>query len=330
MDKIVIEAKDLSRTFYVSKCKTIFDYLTGKAFKNKIKIDAVHDINFKINQGEVIGLVGINGAGKSTLIKMMTGILAPTSGELKVLGKTPFKSRKINNLRIAAVFGQRCQLRWDIAPIESYKLFKCMYRIPDKVFNERMEELEDILELKEFINQPVRTLSLGQKMRSELAGAFLHNPEIIFLDEPTIGLDVFSKDAILNFLLKLKERKNVTIILTTHDLEDIKLVCDRLLVINKGKLQIDDSTENVIKNSTLNSELIFKIEKGKFIIPSELIDYTFKEEENVLNVYNVTENSIATVINYLFSCNKITDVQVKKPEFKDIFMDLFGEVSENE
>lgn len=321
----VINLKNIGREFRVNNCDTIFDYLKGKNFQKKKRIVAVDDISFDIKKGEFVGLLGVNGAGKSTLIKMMTGILVPTRGKVEVFGNDPFKKRTSNNYRIGAVFGQRCQLRWDISPIESYRLFQAIYKIPEKEFTERLKQMVDVLKIEEVIKQPVRTLSLGQKMRAELAGAFLHKPEILFLDEPTLGLDVVSKEAIINFLLLCKKQKDTTIIFTTHDMEDVKQLCERLIIINKGKLFIDDKIENLRSYTELKSVIKFSTEKENIVLPEELVPFQYVKQEQEIRFENVEENQIAYIVEKMFAENNINEVDIKKPEFKDIFMNLFKE-----
>jgi ABC-2 type transport system ATP-binding protein len=322
----IVNAKNLSRFYYVNENKSFLDYfrnLIGKSTKRKIC--AVNDITFSIEKGEIVGLVGLNGAGKSTLIKMMTGILMPSSGELEVLGNIPQKSRKKNNYKLAAVFGQRCQLRWDISIMESYRLLKRIYKVSDTLFNERLDQLCKVLELNEFINQPVRTLSLGQKMRAELGAAFLHDPEIVFLDEPTIGLDIFSKDAILQFIQEIKNTTDTTIILTTHDLEDINKVCDRLIIIDKGNLIVDDKKENIIKNSNIGNNLEIEFENENIELSAEIKneDYSLIGKTLILN--NLNETTIANIMGQLYKNNLIRRVQVKSPEFTDVFKEIFSD-----
>lgn len=323
MQNTVIHLENVDRKFYVSKCDTIFDYLKGKSFRKKKEIVAVENINFDIAKGEFVGLLGVNGAGKSTLIKMMTGILLPSSGKVTVLGNDPFKERIKNNYRIAAVFGQRCQLRWDISPMESYRLFQAMYKIPEETYQQRLKELVDILEVGDTINQPVRTLSLGQKMRAELVGALLHNPELLFLDEPTLGLDVLSKDAIIKFLIHCKKQNDTTVIFTTHDMEAVQQLCERVIIVNHGKMVMDDKTENLSNYTKLNTVIKFKINKEKVRIPEQIKALSHKIEENEIIFDNVEETEVVKVISSMFEANQVYEVDVKKPEFKDLFMNLF-------
>jgi ABC-2 type transport system ATP-binding protein len=202
---------------------------------------AVDDLSFSIARGESVGFIGENGAGKSTTIKMLTGILVPTSGQVRTLGHDPFRERRRVALHIGVVFGQKPQLLWDIPPGESFKLLKAMYRIPDDVYRYTCKEAVDRLELGEFINTPVRLLSLGQRMRCDLAAALLHAPRVAFLDEPTIGLDVLVKERVREHLIEMRRRFGTTVLLTTHDLKDISATTERLIVLDKGSLLYDGS-----------------------------------------------------------------------------------------
>jgi ABC-2 type transport system ATP-binding protein len=204
--------------------------------KNRSDITAVNDISFTVPIGDIVGFIGANGAGKSTTIKMLTGILSPDSGMISVNGMNYKKNRKAIMLKIGVVFGQRSVLCWDIPVIESFKLFKDMYRIPEDTYRENLELFSDILNLPEFIDKPPRLLSLGQRMKADLAAALLHNPEILFLDEPTIGIDVLAKARIREFICKINKERNTTIILTTHDISDIEALCRKMIIINSGIL----------------------------------------------------------------------------------------------
>ncbi len=323
MREIVIEAKDISRIFYINNCDTIFDYFKVRKNSMRKEIVALKNVSFNIRKGEFIGLLGLNGAGKSSLIKIMTGILVPTSGMIKVLGNDPFKKRLINNFKIGAVFGQRCQLRWDISPMESYRLFQAIYKISEETFEYRLAVLIQSLELGDIIKQPVRTLSLGQRMRAELAGVFLYEPEILFLDEPTIGLDVFSKEAIIRFLDERKREGNTTIIFTTHDMEDIKRLCNRLIILENGELKIDDKIENLEKYTNLNSSIIFKFEGKEFLIPKSIESIELSVEDDTVVCKGISESDIPRIITSVVSCNKIKGIEMQKPEFKDFFMNLY-------
>jgi viologen exporter family transport system ATP-binding protein len=200
---------------------------------------AVDDVSFSLEEGELLGYIGPNGAGKSTTIKMLTGILTPTSGTLEVAGLTPWRQRERNALNIGVVFGQRSQLWWDLPLIESFKLVAKMYRVEPERYKRNLAHFRELLELDEFMTTPVRQLSLGQRMRGDLAAALLHDPEILYLDEPTIGLDVVAKQRIRDFLRRLNQERGLTVLLTTHDMTDIAQLCQRMLIIDHGRLLYD-------------------------------------------------------------------------------------------
>src|SRR5215472_4144384 len=202
-------------------------------------VAAVGRVGFSIERGEMVGYIGPNGAGKSTTIKMLTGILVPTSGEIRVNGYVPFRQRRQYVKTIGVVFGQRTQLWWDIAVIESFKLLRRIYDVPQRDFDARMERFNEILGISDYLHTPVRKLSLGERMRCDLAAALLHNPPLLFLDEPTIGLDVVAKDHIRAFLKEINRTERTTVLLTTHDLSDIEELCKRIIIIDKGKILFD-------------------------------------------------------------------------------------------
>lgn len=214
---------------------------TVKSFFNRKFIirKAVDDISFSINEGELVAYIGANGAGKSTTIKMLSGILTPSSGKVIVMGREPYLKRKENGMEIGVVFGQRSQLFWDLPVLDAFELYKKMYKIPEDIYKSNLARYSKMLGIDEFIMQPVRQLSLGQKMRAELCVAMLHNPKILYLDEPTIGLDVLVKSKIREFIKQINKEKKTTVILTTHDMADIEAICERVILINKGKLLFD-------------------------------------------------------------------------------------------
>lgn len=330
MQENLIELKNVSRFFMLNDCDTIFDYLKFKNFKKKRKVTAVEDVSFEVKRGEYAALLGVNGAGKSTLIKMMTGILTPSKGNVTVLGNDPFKKRIINNRKIAAVFGQRCQLRWDIPPMESYLLFQAIYKIPDEKFKKNLSDLVSLLDAEKIIKQPVRTLSLGQKMRAELVGALLHEPEILFLDEPTLGLDVFSKQAVINFLSECKRKRKMTVILTTHDMDAVEAVCDRLMIVYEGKMLVDDKIEAFKQYTQLSTTVRLKAAKEDIVIPEELKSVKYDVCENEIVFKNISGGDVAKIISDMVAVNEIYEVDIRNPEFKDCFMDLLGGMGQGE
>lgn len=248
----MIEAKNLSKFYYVKASEDSVEEHHGAVKVGKrLEIRGVKNVSFSLSSSGVVGLIGVNGAGKSTLIKLMTGILTPTSGEIKVFDRDPYKYRIKNNMRLSAVFGQRSGLLWDLPVSDSYELLRRMYRVPLKNYEDYISEISKLFNINKLLSRPVRTLSLGQKMLAELCAAFIHNPEIVFLDEPTIGLDVFNKDLIIEFLTFLKAKRNCIIILTTHDLGSFWELSDRLLILDEGEIIFNDGTkvfeENYIK-----------------------------------------------------------------------------------
>lgn len=247
---VAIHAHNLTKQYRVAKKREGVGGAIVDLFRPRHEtLTAVDGISFSLEKGEMVGYIGANGAGKSTTIKMLTGILTPTSGEVVVNGFVPWKDRRLYTRSIGAVFGQRTQLWWDIAAIESLRLLKKIYDVPDNVYEEQMATFDELLDLKDFLRQPVRTLSLGQRMRCDLAAALLHRPPILFLDEPTIGLDVVSKENIRRFLRRVNEELKTTVILTTHDLGDIEQLCRRVVVIDKGKLLFDGDLAGLKKST---------------------------------------------------------------------------------
>jgi ABC-2 type transport system ATP-binding protein len=218
-------------------------------------VAAVDNVSFSIDRGEMVGYIGPNGAGKSTSVKMLTGILVPTSGEIRINGFVPFRQRRHYVKTIGVVFGQRTQLWWDIAVIESFKLLRRIYDVPQRNFDARMELFDQILNIREYLHTPVRKLSLGERMRCDLAAALLHNPPLLFLDEPTIGLDVVAKDHIRQFLRAINREFRTTVLLTTHDLDDIEELCRRIMIIDHGKLLYDGQLSD-LKSRLLRTKQI--------------------------------------------------------------------------
>jgi ABC-2 type transport system ATP-binding protein len=235
-----IEVQQLRKAFKVQNnragLKGAIQDLFNRSYRDVV---AVNDISFTIPKGEICGYIGENGAGKSTTIKMLTGILVPTAGDILVNGKVPYVNREAFVRDIGVVFGQRSQLWWDLGVIESFQLLRKVYRVPADEFKKRLDELVQRLDLAEILHRPVRKLSLGQRMRCEIAASLLHNPSIVFLDEPTIGLDIMVKSEIRDFLKELNQKYETTILLTTHDLQDIEALCSRVIMLDDGQIIYD-------------------------------------------------------------------------------------------
>ena len=258
----IIKIDDLYKTFKTYKRKKGFIGSIQTLFtKEYTTVNAVDGVSFGINQGEIVGYVGPNGAGKSTTIKMLTGILYPTSGVIEVCGLVPTKDRKQNLRHIGAVFGQRTQLWWDLPLIESFELLKHIYRVPEKIYKDNIALFAELLDIDEFINTPVRLLSLGQRMRGDIAASLLHNPDILYLDEPTIGLDVVVKERIRQFIKEINIQRKTTVILTTHDLSEIEALCKRIMIIDHGKVIYNGSIDEIRRRFGTESTLLIEFKE---------------------------------------------------------------------
>ena len=324
----IIEVNDLVKTYKIIEKE---DGLLGY-FKNLIRpkyreLTAVDKINFNIEEGELVGYIGENGAGKSTTIKMLTGLLTPTSGNVLVNGIIPNEKRIENNKNIGAVFGQKTQLWWDLPVIESFRLIKQMYKIPDGEYRKNLKNFTEILELNNLLEKQVKNLSLGQKMRCEIAATFLHNPKIVYLDEPTIGLDVLVKENIRKFIKDINKEKNTTVILTTHDLKDIEDVCDRIILLDKGQI-IYDGEKQKFKDTYGKYVIVEFIIKEKHTNISESINLkemqVLEETDNKLKVkFRHDETTIMKVMDKISKYCTIEDIHMKEAELEDILKEIY-------
>jgi ABC-2 type transport system ATP-binding protein len=242
----IVQTRDLRKIFRTPKRSPgtlgALRSLFSRQYEERVAVD---DVTFALEPGELVGYIGPNGAGKSTTIKMLTGILVPTSGEVLVAGLVPWRQRRENARNIGVVFGQRSQLYWDLPLVESFELLRAIYGIPESRYRRNLGEFVDILEMDEFMRTPVRQLSLGQRMRGDFAAALLHEPQIVYLDEPTIGLDVVAKQAIREFIARINAERGTTIVLTTHDLADVERLCRRIVLIDRGTLIYDGDVERI-------------------------------------------------------------------------------------
>lgn len=284
--------------------------------------EAVKDLSFEVPKGQILGFIGANGAGKSTTIKMLTGILKPTSGYCRINGKIPQDNRQDYVRDIGAVFGQRTQLWWDLALQETYVVLKEIYDVPEKVFRKRMDFLNEVLDLNEFIKDPVRTLSLGQRMRADIAASLLHNPKVLFLDEPTIGLDVSVKDNIRRAITQINQEEKTTILLTTHDLSDIEQLCDRIIMIDKGQ-EIFDGTVTQLKQSFGKMKsLSFELKPGQEQVVSQFMglpDITVERHELSLDIqYDSSRYQTADIIQKTMADFAVRDLKMTDVDIEDI------------
>lgn len=295
-------------------------------------VTAVDDISFDVPKGEILGFIGPNGAGKSTVIKMLTGILTPTSGECVINNQNPNKNRKKYVKEIGVVFGQRTQLWWDLPLRETYGVLKEIYEVEDDVYKKRMAFLNEVLELDDFITSPVRTLSLGQRMRADIAASMLHNPKVLFLDEPTIGLDVVVKDNIRKAIEKINAEDQTTVILTTHDLADIELLSKRIVMIDKGKNVFDGKISDLKAKYGQMRELVFVLDnprdleklgyKEHFNFCDD--DLTIKKDGISVNVrFNSSVVPVAEMLSYTLSKITVKDISVTDADIEEIIRRLY-------
>ena len=296
-------------------------------------VKAVDDISFHVEKGEILGFIGANGAGKSTTIKMLTGILTPTSGKIEINGQVPYKNRKRYVKEIGVVFGQRTQLWWDLALEETFSVLKQIYQVDEKDFEKRMGFLNEVLELNDFIKSPVRTLSLGQRMRADLAASLLHNPKVLFLDEPTIGLDVAVKNNIRKAITEINEQNKTTIILTTHDLNDIETLCKRIVMIDKGKIMYDGSLAEMKskygKYHEVNMSLFENDDFDKlhfvedFCVTEEDIKIDRNKEKSTVT-FNTDKISVSDMLSYILGKTQVKDISVKDVNIEEIVCRMYG------
>ena len=256
----MIKVEHVCKTYKVSKREAGFKAACKALFhKEYDEIKALEDVSFTIGDGEMVGYIGPNGAGKSSTIKILSGILTPESGKCEIDGRTPWKDRIEHVRQIGVVFGQRSQLWWDVPVIDSFELLKDIYSVDINVYKHNLEELTFLLNLSELLKTPTRQLSLGQRMRCEIAASLLHNPKILFLDEPTIGLDAVSKLAVREFILKMNQTHGTTVILTTHDMQDIEALTNRIILIGKGKILLDGTIDDIKGQSNNMDEAVAEL-----------------------------------------------------------------------
>lgn len=327
----MITVENLTKEFKINKKYPGFKGAVRSFFSREYTVTkAVDDISFNISEGEIVGYIGANGAGKSTTIKMMTGILTPSSGKVLVNGVVPYENRQTNARDIGVVFGQKTQLWWDLPLSETFTLLKDIYEVPDEEYEKQMAFLSEVLELNDFLLQPVRTLSLGQRMRGDLAAALIHNPKVIYLDEPTIGLDVVVKENVRKAIKRINEVYGTTIILTTHDLMDIEELSSRIIIIDKGKMLYDGNLEHIKETfgSQAEIELVTKdvIPGGGLPVLSLLHEKgcEVSSEENRLSIkYNKTRLSSTEILKDLMGSLDVTDFKIKEVSIEDIVKRIY-------
>ena len=320
----MINVSHLSKHFKVAQ--------PGRGLGGKVKrlfapqhktIRAVDDVSFQIGEGEIVGYVGPNGAGKSTTIKLLTGVLVPTDGSLRVNGLVPHENRTRNAYHIGVVYGQRSQLNWDLPLIDSFGILAAMYKLPRQRYRDHLDFLVDLMDMAEFVDQPVRKLSLGQKMRGDLVASLLHEPPILYLDEPTIGLDVVSKNKVLQLLQDLNAQKRTTIVLTTHNLSDVERICPRIMIIDQGRILLDATQGEILDQLGRQRLLSVEFEGGiqALDVPSGEV---VKEEGNRLWIaFDRDQISAFDLVRSLGADQGIVDISIREPDIESIVARIY-------
>lgn len=319
----VIEVNNLTKQFKIKEKEKGLKGSIKSMFNPKYKtVEAVDNISFNVEKGEILAFIGPNGAGKSTTIKMLTGILYPTNGNINVLGINPSKNRKQLAYKIGTVFGQKEQLWTHLTPYDNFKFFGAIYDLEDSVIEKRIEELNIMFELQDFINRPVRNLSLGQRIRCEIAASLIHKPEILFLDEPTIGLDPVVKENIRELIKRMNKEYKTTIFLTSHDVGDIEKLCKRVMIVNHGKIILDDSMNN-LKYNYLNKKIIeVKMKEKINLKDDDGITVLKSKDYNIKLEVDCTKKNISDVIK-LLDTDKIIDINISNIPLEDIITNIY-------
>jgi ABC-2 type transport system ATP-binding protein len=323
----LIDVQHLEKTFRVAVHRPgLLGAITSLVHRDYHLVRAVRDISFSIERGEMVGCLGPNGAGKSTTIKMLTGILVPSGGHLEVLGMVPHRRRKQVAQRIGVVFGQRTQLWWDLPLIDSLELLRFVYRVPAERYDRNVRRLRELLDLDSFLRTPVRQLSLGQRMRGDLAAALLHDPEILYLDEPTIGLDVVAKHRVRDFLLEMNRREGVTVLLTTHDMSDVEQLCSRLLIIDHGTLLYDGTLDGIRDRLGTERTLIIDLaEDVPYAIEAPRAREVRSDGPRRWLQFNRLETTAAELIGEVAARYALYDLTIEEPDIETIVRRIYEE-----
>ncbi|MBN1764239.1 MAG: ATP-binding cassette domain-containing protein [Sedimentisphaerales bacterium] len=320
MAEPIIEMKHVCKSFSVpvkgqQGWKSIF-------YRKNQTVDVLNNINFSIDEGEFIGYIGPNGAGKSTTIKLLTGILYPSRGDIRVMDYNPHRDRYHYTYHIGVVFGQRSLLEFDIPVMDSFKLYQAIYELDGRLFQERLDEFTHLLKLDDLLHVPVRKLSLGQRMRCEIAASLLHRPKVIFLDEPTIGLDALSKHEIRQFLTRINQEEKVTIILTTHDMGDIEQLCERIVFINVGNI-VYDGPLDTLKNNYITHKDIVIVYEEPIDVPDAFVSL-LKEKNITTYTFNVPNAEVVSIVPALLQLGAAYDVSIHEPTLEDVVKIIYS------
>ena len=324
MPQILVE--NLVKTFRVSERQPgAWGALRGLVRRRSREVRALDGVSFTLEAGELVGYIGPNGAGKSTTVKVLGGILVPEGGRCEIMGRVPWKQRVQHVARIGVVFGQRTQLWWDLPVIESFELLRDIYRVSEAQYRSAKEELVSLLDLAPLLDTPVRQLSLGQRMRCDLAAALLHAPPILFLDEPTIGLDAVSKLAVRDFIKRLNRERGTTVILTTHDMDDIEALCSRVVVINEGRIFSDGTLAALRRAVGSRRRLVIDLEEEGDVFDPE-VTVVSREDSRVTLEFDPERVPAAALISRLTARYPVRDLFVENPPIEEIIARLYQEV----
>lgn len=327
----IIEIKNITKEFKVLNRREGLKGSLKDLFSRDYKtVRAVDNISMSIGQGEIVGYLGPNGAGKSTTIKMMTGVLEPTSGEILVSGNVPYQNRTKNAQEIGVVFGQRSQLWWALPLIESFKILKDIYQIPDADYDEMLRFYQSLVDIEPLLHKPVRQMSLGQRTLSDILAAFLHNPKIVFLDEPTIGLDVSMKAKIRTLIQAINREKHTTVILTTHDMGDVDALCQRIVIIDKGKMLYDNDMEHLKgffgSYRTIRIRVDGDLKLQAKTIASQLPECSVSADDEWISILvNEDKASVMDVLGILQSSHNIRDMQLEEISTEEVIKKIYEE-----
>jgi ABC-2 type transport system ATP-binding protein len=325
MTQPAIQLQDLCKTYLVPEREAgMTAALRSLVNRQMREVKAVDQISFEVTPGEIVGFLGPNGAGKTTTLKMLSGLLYPTSGTVRVLNHEPWRRKRTFLKAITLVMGQRNQLVWDIPAIDSFELNRVIYRIPPEEYRQTLAELTELLDLDPLLNKPVRNLSLGERMKCEIAGALLHRPQVLFLDEPTIGLDVTAQRRIRRFVSEYNRRHSATILLTSHYMADVEALCDRVIVIHHGRILFDGLLSDLVKRFSPHKTIVVELRDGLGRTNFQSYGEVITQSDGQVTL-RVPKNETARVTSQLLADLPITDLTVEDPPFEDVIEQVFSQ-----
>ncbi len=322
MSQIIVE--NLVKQFRISERDPgLWGAIRGIAYRRFQTVHALDEVSFSIEPGEIVGYIGPNGAGKSTTVKIMCGILVPDSGRCEILGRVPWRNRTEHVRRLGVVFGQRTQLWWDLPVIESFGLLRDIYKVPHDEYIRNRDEFIEVMDIEDCLDVPVRQLSLGQRMRCDLAAALLHSPSILFLDEPTIGMDAVSKITFRDFMKRFNRERGTTVILTTHDMDDIEVICDRVMIINDGKIISDGTLDDLRRSVGIERRLVVELADDSISLNRSDAHITSRQGNRVHIQFDPDRVSAAELISQVTSQNHVTDLFVENPPIEETIARIY-------